>query len=311
MAGLLKKAGLGGSIKDLESGTMRCNRETFCSQSDERAVGAIAVDLVYACVANLKRKGGDAAKKAVSMDMAGGKSLSGMFDKYSGGFEGSFGEISMYFGGLDQLLGAPQKNVGAAIEQEHCGVKGGFGESTAQKTANNYGVTFTPMDEYLFVADPRKMFHKKMNAGSSGGRDLGFRQRVGVDTIFASAVLRIQASYQEAGWDVEAVNQHSFDALEFKMEELISLRMYTGPLFMVYNTVLRAMATGGVIKRGPAAGQPVKGLFTTTIHAIVSWHECLCGGGRGGEEFCALQWNSCASSSSDTPRCNNCRTVGW
>ena len=33
------------------------------------------------------------------------------FGKYTGGFEGSFADVNTFFGGLDSLIGEPQKNV--------------------------------------------------------------------------------------------------------------------------------------------------------------------------------------------------------
>ena len=60
------------------------------------------------------------------------------------------------------------------------------------------------------------------------------------------------------------------DALAMTEPEVVALRMYTGPCFILYNGALRAMATGGVVACGPSKGQPVKGSFVTTIHAINS-----------------------------------------
>lgn len=122
LAAFIKKAGLGANLGDLQNGTMRVAREDFVSHAEERAVGSIVVDLAYDCVLNLKKKGSVPPTKAVSATM-NDNDISGMFDKYSGGFEGQFGEIAMFYGGLDRLIGAPQKNIDGAIRAEHCDVK--------------------------------------------------------------------------------------------------------------------------------------------------------------------------------------------
>ena len=57
---------------------------------------------------------------------------------------------------------------------------------------------------------------------------------------------------------------------EMTIEEAIGLRLYTGPLFEFYNTVLRAK--GGTVPFGnryPALkGEHTGGRFVTTIHAV-------------------------------------------
>ena len=42
----------------------------------------------------------------------------------------------------------------------------------------------------------------------------------------------------------------SVKSLHMTEVELIAMRMYTGPVFILYNGVLRAMATDGVIRFG-------------------------------------------------------------
>ena len=49
-------------------------------------------------------------------------------------------------------------------------------------------------------------------AGTSAGRDLGFRERIGVDTIYANAVPRLQEAFAECGWATEAVTQEVWEA---------------------------------------------------------------------------------------------------
>ena len=91
-----------------------------------------------------------------------------LFEKFTGGFEGSFAETSAFFGGLDKLIGEPEKSVLQAMRAEHCEVAEGFGASDAELTAGNYGVTFTPRKEFMFVADPRL---RRADASWHGARD--------------------------------------------------------------------------------------------------------------------------------------------
>jgi hypothetical protein len=65
------------------------------------------------------------------------------------------------------------------------------------------------------------------------------------------------------------------DELDVRDGELIALRLYTGPCYILYNTALRGMGNGG---RVPAydpqfADLDVRGCFVSTLHAIN--HGCL------------------------------------
>ena len=88
------------------------------------------------------------------------------------------------------------------------------------------------------------------------------------------AVPRMRAAFSALGWNDAAVNEVLFAELKITEEEVVTLRLYTGPMFMVYNTVLRAMATDTkTIRFGvpqSMLGLSVKGRFVTTLHATNS-----------------------------------------
>jgi hypothetical protein len=192
------------------------------------------------------------------------------FAKYSGGYEGSFANLSAFFGGLDKLIGEPQKNVAAAIRAEHCDVADGFGASDTEQTAGNYGVVFTPKKEYLFVADPD--FNESMSAGvhQETKRAMGDRPKRDIRVLQQDAVALIRAEFREMGWSEDAVTDELWADLKVQESELVGLRLYTGPMFIFYNGALRAMATGGVAPFGQFQGMDVRGAYVTTIHAINS-----------------------------------------
>jgi hypothetical protein len=196
-----------------------------------------------------------------------------VFTKFSGGFEGTFASTTLFYGGLDQLIGEPRKDVDAAVREEHCEVGHGFGASDMELTAGNYQVAFTPHVEYRFVAEPG--FDQPMAAGVEweSSRNLGTRRKVEIGELMAQAVPRIQESYRKMGWSPSAVTDKHFEELQLTAVELIALRLYTGPCFILYNGVLRSMATGGIVRFGfPDAliGADVVGRFTTTLHCISS-----------------------------------------
>ena len=165
------------------------------------------------------------------------------FEKFIGGFEGTFANVAVFFGGLDKLIGVPRCNVAAALRDEHCGVVDGFGASDTELVAPNYGVRFTPREEYLFVADPA--FDTAMSAGTNSvsRKSRGERHKVTVDELLTGAVVRLQHSFRSSGWNADAVTERSFAELHLRRPELVAMRLYTGPMYILYNGVLRGMAT--------------------------------------------------------------------
>ena len=309
------------------------------------------------------------------------------FGKYTGGFEGKYADVNTFFGGqcgsfcllnprrpftglyrpgpsgshsktcpffpagtgLTKLIGEPKKDVGSAMEREHCCVGSGFGASDGHLTAANYGVRFTPRTEYAnaqrastrccgsqeqrrthtisfsltlypanraagvcvcvlrcrytFVADADDDTPMDMGISPLTKARLGQREKLTVESLLANAVRRITDEFERMGWGANAPTADSFARLCITREEVIGLRLYTvgfeiflglqllpctiflvgshpcvlhsqGPMFFVYNTVLRATASEGqTIDFGVPdefLGCSVRGLFTTTLHAINS-----------------------------------------
>ena len=168
---------------------------------------------------------------------------------------------------------------GAAIEDEHCNVGTGFGASDVAMFTENYNIRFTPREEYRFVVDDE--FVTPMSAGTdrASGESLGFREKISVKALMREAVPRLREAFAALGWSASAVTPKLFAELRITEEEIVTLRLYTGPCFMIYNTVLRAMATPRQTAAAPAdkatsgasvAPTPVAGRFVTTIHATNS-----------------------------------------
>ena len=145
--------------------------------------------------------------------------------------------------------------------------------------AENYEISFTPREEYRFVTDDE--FVTPMSAGTdrASGESLGFREKISVKVLMHEAVPRLREAFVSLGWSASAVTPELFAELCITEEEIVTLRLYTGPCFMIYNTVLRAMATPHQTATAPVnkatAGAtvvptPVAGRFVTTLHATNS-----------------------------------------
>lgn len=122
--------------------------------------------------------------------------------------------------GLEELIGSPCPDVQGAIEREHKD-ETTFASHTVRRT--------TPLREYLYVAHMQAGSLPDRRADGSGGR---------------------------SGWVLDDFVRHD-RAREASLirEEVVCLRLYTGPMHVIYNHVMR---------------QGLKRAYVTTLHALNS-----------------------------------------
>ena len=124
-------------------------------------------------------------------------------------------------GSLEQFVGTPSIDIDNAIEREHASEQV-FSSQNVQNT--------TPKREYLYVT--------RMEVGTLLDR-------------------RLDAGASRSGWQLEDFEQHdSARAALLLREEVVAARLYTGPMYVIYND--------GVLRKG------VQGQYVTTLHAINS-----------------------------------------
>ena len=184
---------------------------------------------------------------------ATGAELHSKFVADGSAFELSFGSLETYYGGLEALIGPPNPKLAAALKAEHCDAA----DSSEAFTTPNYSVTTTSATEYYFVADPAAgLAALSLAAYPSEARcEAALRRTPRPLSAFAAAAAALNARLEAAG------------VASLLEEELISARLYTGPLFLKYNAVLR-----GYI---PALAARARALtlgneYTSTVHCINS-----------------------------------------
>eukprot|EP01043_Picozoa_sp_COSAG02_P028718 COSAG02_NODE_1754_length_11053_cov_1.832390_4_plen_385_part_00 len=195
------------------------------------------------------------------------------YDKFTGGFEGTFADMSDYFGGLEKMIGDCRKDLMKAMEEEHCEVAEGYGASDVSFVTSSYRVTATPREEWHFVTAPAVVGDMDAGVDRDTGRSRGYRVKVPVEQLFADAAELITKSFAARGFTTIVTNDDIY-RVELRIEEIVALRLYTGPMFEIYNGLLRAY---GNTPRGimpsyalVGAGQDVRGRFTTTLHVLNS-----------------------------------------
>ena len=149
--------------------------------------------------------------------------------KFNDFYKMSSGNIDDFHKGLTGRVGMPHLNFYNAMRQEHCERAG----CDVEFTTGNYAITTTPKKEWQYIVD------------NAAGRDMGNNRRL----ISISELFEKKAS-QDAN---------------LRKEEIIAIVLYTGPMFQIYNTILRKHPEDKF-----AIFNDGDNLFSTTIFVLVS-----------------------------------------
>eukprot|EP01051_Picozoa_sp_SAG22_P016733 SAG22_NODE_2424_length_2587_cov_1.512058_2_plen_754_part_01 len=216
-----------------------------------------------------------------------------------------FGSATDFIDGLVGMIGMPTGFDEAqwlqSMEREHCDVDPGvtgsthWGASDREWTTGNYNLQTAPNSEFRWVVpvtvgSPGWDEQQAEDApggytvqGSVRDEDTAVRRRaLSVQALCAEApqrafdMLRALADARVAQFEVPAEDfLQSFLDLHVNRAEIVSLRLYTGPMFEFYNTVLRTRGTiVGEGSRYPYQKEGTDGktadCFITTLHSVTS-----------------------------------------
>jgi hypothetical protein len=168
------------------------------------------------------------------------------------GFCALFGDVALFRKGLNDIIGLPDTDIFDAMQAEH---KDGEKSREFFETAN-YRTKTCPADEWDFVVKPDE---KKEYAGEGKGH--GQRVREDLSELMAKRPPSAHADKKCEGCSAC-----------LSREEVIALRLYSGPMYMFYNSVLRALLAWEVSKgegKGDKSEAPAVE-YRTTIHMISS-----------------------------------------
>eukprot|EP00966_Prymnesium_polylepis_P222468 5146893-Prymnesium_polylepis.1 len=147
-----------------------------------------------------------------------------------GAFVLSFGGTPMFYEGLDGFLGMPAIDLELGMYQEHCEAL----DADVRFIAPNYGTETTSRQEYWFVADP------------IGGLDkVGLSQWPATpsarnDGTMSDGRMPHPPAHFEPAWRKINAGLHELNERPLDMAGFVGLRLYTGPMYVKYNTLLRA-----------------------------------------------------------------------
>jgi WD40 repeat protein len=149
--------------------------------------------------------------------------------KFNDFYKMACGTIADFHKGLTGRVGMPHLNFKNAMRQEHCERAG----CNVEFTTGNYTITTTPKLEWQYIVE------------SVPCPDMGHERRI----IPISELLQLAIS----------------ETAKLCEEEVIAIILYTGPMFQIYNTILRQYPADKF-----AIFNDGDNLFSTTIFVLVS-----------------------------------------
>ena len=164
-------------------------------------------------------------KLAASGSQGGGNADS----KFAGAVELSYGGLDVFFGGLEGQVGAPDPKVYSAMEAEHTKKA----DAKLKFVTGNYGVTTSSEIEWWFVIDPTRERLARLRLeqwpaeGDSKLPERRHRRR-------PVPLAKVEEERDRVNERLRTIEQP-----EMTRFELVAGRLYTGPLFVKYNSVLR------------------------------------------------------------------------
>ena len=166
------------------------------------------------------------AQVLASAEAATANELVAKFCQQSSAFSMTFSGLSTFFSGLEGLVGAPSPRLADAIAREHCKAS----DSRDEFVTPNYSVTTSSEVEYTFIADP--------SAGLASLRRDAWPAEVGLRSDQTGRVPTPLAAFEDAKAGINE-RLRNLDSPPLGQFELMAARLYTGPMYVKYNAVLR------------------------------------------------------------------------
>ena len=139
-----------------------------------------------------------------------------------GSFEGNFAKRQHFDDGPEKLIGTPNPNAEVGIRREHCERP----NSRTTQTSPNYNFVFFAEQEHEFVTEPN------LTPGVYPHTPEDRQQWPSGNTWKGDHGRRVTKLEEVMKWP-------PVKASSLKGAEVISVRLYTGPMYMLYNAVLR------------------------------------------------------------------------
>ena len=176
-----------------------------------------------------------------------------MIDKYGKAFTLQLGGLNKFFQGLEGMVGPPNPQVLEGMRRDHCL----FGDATTPFDMPNKKAKTTSTIEWRFVANP---------AGGVDERGTPFEPYPKKDSRQALTIEYFRRELKGRNDELAQIGQQPVDDNEF-----YGARLYTGPMYLKYNAVLRGLQFKDDTRLKGEFDKLCQGnKYTTTLHAINS-----------------------------------------
>ena len=170
----------------------------------------------------------------LTLQSVGAATSKDMENKFAGAVALSYSGLDTFFGGLEGIVGSPNPKVLDGMRDDH--LKGPGTESSDVFTTSNYGVETQSRIEWHFVASadvtPEQL-------------RIPCWPNESTEKLPDRACARRRRSLEALEAAVADNNRHLREANqpELMLEEIIAACLYTGPMFVKYNALLRGLAS--------------------------------------------------------------------
>ena len=205
---------------------------------------------------------------------ASGGGAGGSKFSLDGATVGAFATLDDFHRGPEAVIGIPNPRIREGMETEHCR----RGNSQTDFTSSNYNVTTRPATEWEFVVAPREGvgYPHTPKDKSLWACDISWRGPLGCRSRVQrpeSASLPLTAWRGECGREPTPLGVFVATAERTRAglteEEVIGLRLYTGPMYVRYNAALRGLADIGADTPRDRI-QEKENRYETTIFVVAS-----------------------------------------
>ena len=151
-----------------------------------------------------------------------------------------FGNTSHFFRGLDGFIGPPNPNLRETMQMEHCESY----DSQNFFTTPNYGTETTPRTEYWFVVEPTDEKLAELNIREWPAEDhVRVESKLRSDSHPSIRPYRNVMTFEKFEFEFNDHNLRlkSKDMDPLQKVEFFGGRLYTGPMYVKYNHVLRVI----------------------------------------------------------------------
>ena len=210
----------------------------FSEMTDKEVEDAVAsaVPLIVAVLKSNVKKAKDAQRATAQVTSTSGA-------KFSNPLKG--GDIDFYYKGVTSVVGEPYADIEKGVEEEHTKLNG----CDKLFTTGNYGVTTSPKVEFNRVKEARQgavsgTWRANLPGGAAQKDERELRPLEDYGDFRRDGTLADPQPHEDDSPVQRLVKEAKLTRVEVRV-----LVLYTGPMFVLYNSILRGFGACGAVHK--------------------------------------------------------------